>query len=65
MAIAVAAGHPLAALEAIRPQDLSGQHYVHRLNCEFRGVAGPIWEAQGCTDCETVYRASATTGSWR
>lgn len=57
MVIAVAAGHPLAARNVIRPQDLSGQHYVHRLNCEFRGYAGPIWEAQGCTNCETIYRS--------
>ncbi len=57
MVIAVAAAHPLAALDAVRPRDLNGQHYVHRLNCEFRGTVGPVWEAQGCTDCETIYRS--------
>ena len=54
--IAVAPEHPLAALEAVRARDLSGQRYLNRINCEFYS-AGSLWREHGFEGCATVYRS--------
>jgi DNA-binding transcriptional LysR family regulator len=54
--IAISPNHPLAHKNAIRSADLNGQRYLNRVNCEYIGVAAPIWEQHGAK-CEMVYRS--------
>ena len=54
--IVVSPTHPLARKNAIRSADLNGERYLNRINCEFIGVAAPIWEQHGAK-CEMVYRS--------
>jgi DNA-binding transcriptional LysR family regulator len=56
MMIAVAPQHRLAGQNMVRARDLDGERYVNRANCEFTGVAGPIWREHGAT-CSLVYRS--------
>ena len=51
---AIHPGHRLAGQNAIRVQDLNGECYIHRTNCEFAGYADPIFAAQS-TKCTPVY----------
>jgi len=55
--IVLSPDHPLASLDVVRPGDLSGCRYLNRINCEFNGYAGPIWQEHGSSGCETVYRS--------
>jgi LysR family transcriptional regulator, hydrogen peroxide-inducible genes activator len=54
--IVVGPDHHLAAQEAVRVQDLNGEHYLERVHCEFGEYAGRIFEQQGVSD-RTVYRS--------
>lgn len=54
--IAVSPDHRLANQEAIRVQDLNGEHYLERVHCEFGEHAGRIFEERGVSD-RTVYRS--------
>jgi LysR family transcriptional regulator, hydrogen peroxide-inducible genes activator len=47
--VVVAQGHRLAMQNAVRCQDLDGERYLNRVNCEFNGYAGPIWREHGAT----------------
>jgi LysR family transcriptional regulator, hydrogen peroxide-inducible genes activator len=46
--------HPLAGRNAVRVQDLDGECYIHRTNCEFAGYADPVFQAQSVR-CTAVY----------
>jgi LysR family transcriptional regulator, hydrogen peroxide-inducible genes activator len=48
--------HPLAEKNSIRPSDLNGTRYLNRVNCEFNGYAGALWQEHGLT-CDTAYRS--------
>ena len=48
--------HRLAMLNAVRVKDLSGEHYLWRINCEYAGAADAIFEAQS-VDGPTVYQS--------
>jgi DNA-binding transcriptional LysR family regulator len=54
--VVVNANHPLARKNAVRVEDLDGEKYLNRINCEFNGYAGPLWRAQGAM-YRTVYRS--------
>jgi LysR family transcriptional regulator, hydrogen peroxide-inducible genes activator len=54
--IVVAHGHKLASQNAVRVQELDGERYLNRVNCEFNGYAGPIWREHGAT-INMVYRS--------
>ncbi|PSC06066.1 LysR family transcriptional regulator [Alsobacter soli] len=56
MMIVVAPTHRFAGHNVVRAQDLDGERYVNRANCEFTGIAGPIWKDHGAT-CSLVYRS--------
>jgi LysR family hydrogen peroxide-inducible transcriptional activator len=56
MMIVVSPNHRLAMANAIRVKDLDGEKYLNRTNCEFNGVAGPIFDQQGIA-CPIVYRS--------
>lgn len=45
--IACAVGHPFARLNAVTLQDMHGQTYLQRMNCEFRDLLRERCEAQG------------------
>lgn len=55
--IVVSSDHPLANRNAISPQNLTGERYLNRINCEFYGYAGAIWREHGFEGCATVYRS--------
>lgn len=54
--VVVAHSHRLASQNAIRAQELDGERYLNRINCEFNGYAGPIWREHGAT-INMVYRS--------
>ena len=54
--VALPAEHPLAEKNGIRPADLAGMRYLNRVNCEFNGYAGAIWQECGL-NLETAYRS--------
>ena len=54
MMVAIRRGHRLAIGDAIRVQDLDGECYIHRMNCEFAGYADPVFAAQN-VQCKAVY----------
>lgn len=54
--VVVAHGHSLASQNAIRVQELNGERYLNRINCEFNGYAGPIWREHGAT-VNMIYRS--------
>ena len=47
--------HELAAREAVRAADLSGQRYLNRANCEFYHTVGPMWRQHGFLGNDLVY----------
>jgi DNA-binding transcriptional LysR family regulator len=54
--IVVAQGHKLASRNAVRVEELDGERYLNRVNCEFNGYAGPIWRQHGAA-INMVYRS--------
>jgi DNA-binding transcriptional LysR family regulator len=48
--------HRLAMLNAIRVRDLSGEHYLSRINCEYAAAADAIFDAQH-VEGPTVYQS--------
>ena len=47
--------HELAALEAVRAADLTGQRYLNRANCEFFRCLYPAWREHGFLGNDLVY----------
>jgi DNA-binding transcriptional LysR family regulator len=47
--------HELAAREAVRAADLSGQRYLNRASCEFYHTVGPMWRQHGFLGNDLVY----------
>jgi DNA-binding transcriptional LysR family regulator len=54
--VAVSPSHPLARLNAVRLQDLAGQCYVQRSNCEYDGTLDEALRARG-VEVRTLYRS--------
>jgi LysR family transcriptional regulator, hydrogen peroxide-inducible genes activator len=54
MVLAVHRGHRLAKTGAFPAQEMDGECYIHRMNCEFAGYADQILEQKGVT-CKPVY----------
>jgi DNA-binding transcriptional LysR family regulator len=54
MVIALNPGHRLAGKNAIVPQDLHGERYINRINCEFNGCELPQLDA---IEFKTVFRS--------
>ena len=54
MAIAVHRGHRLANQGSFPVKELNGEHYIHRMNCEFAGYADHILQEKGVT-CTPTY----------
>jgi DNA-binding transcriptional LysR family regulator len=54
MVIAVHQGHRLAKEAAYPVQELDGEYYIHRMNCEFAGYADQILTEKGVT-CTPTY----------
>jgi DNA-binding transcriptional LysR family regulator len=54
MVIAVSPRHRLAAKNAIVPEDLEGQNYISRINCEFNGFRLPKLDD---VEVKTVFRS--------
>lgn len=54
--IVLKAAHRLARQETIRVQDLAGEPYLWRTNCEYEGAADEIFARQG-VDGPTVYQS--------
>jgi LysR family transcriptional regulator, hydrogen peroxide-inducible genes activator len=54
MVIAVHQGHRLASEHAFPVKELNGEHYIHRMNCEFAGYADHILQENGVT-CTPTY----------
>jgi LysR family transcriptional regulator, hydrogen peroxide-inducible genes activator len=54
MVLAVHRGHRLAAAREFPVREMNGEHYIHRLNCEFAGYADKILQEQGVT-CTPTY----------
>jgi DNA-binding transcriptional LysR family regulator len=54
MVLAVHRGHRLANEQAFPVQEMNGEHYIHRMNCEFAGYADQILQQQGVT-CTPTY----------
>jgi LysR family transcriptional regulator, hydrogen peroxide-inducible genes activator len=54
--VALPAEHPLGEKNGIRPCDLEGMRYLNRINCEFLGYAGALWQEHGLT-CDTAFRS--------
>jgi LysR family transcriptional regulator, hydrogen peroxide-inducible genes activator len=54
MVIALYQGHRLANQEAFPVRELNGEHYIHRMNCEFAGYADHILKEKGVT-CTPTY----------
>jgi LysR family transcriptional regulator, hydrogen peroxide-inducible genes activator len=48
--------HALAEKNAVLVKELDGQRYLNRINCEYNGIAGPIFRQQGA-DYKMVYRS--------
>jgi LysR family transcriptional regulator, hydrogen peroxide-inducible genes activator len=54
MVIAVHQGHRLANQGSYPVSELNGEHYIHRMNCEFAGYADHILSEKGVT-CTPTY----------
>jgi DNA-binding transcriptional LysR family regulator len=54
MVLAVHRGHRLANEQAFPVREMNGEHYIHRMNCEFAGYADQILQEQGVT-CTPAY----------
>jgi LysR family transcriptional regulator, hydrogen peroxide-inducible genes activator len=54
MVLAVHREHRLAKTGAFPVREMNGEHYIHRMNCEFAGYADKILEEKGVT-CKPVY----------
>ena len=54
MVITVHRGHRLAGERAFAVQELNGERYIHRMNCEFAGYADRILQEKGVT-CTPTY----------
>jgi LysR family transcriptional regulator, hydrogen peroxide-inducible genes activator len=54
MAIAVHRGHRLANQGSFPVKELNGEHYIHRMNCEFAGYADHILQEKGVA-CTPTY----------
>jgi DNA-binding transcriptional LysR family regulator len=54
MVLAVHLDHRLAKTGAFPVQEMNGECYIHRVNCEFAGYADEILQQQGVT-CKPVY----------
>ena len=54
MVLAVHRDHRLAETGAFPVQEMNGEYYIHRVNCEFAGYADVILEQNGVT-CNPVY----------
>ena len=54
MVITVHRGHRLAGERAFPVQELNGERYIHRTNCEFAGYADRILQEKGVT-CTPTY----------
>jgi DNA-binding transcriptional LysR family regulator len=54
MVIAVHQGHRLANQDCFPVKELDGEHYIHRMNCEFAGYADNILKEKGVT-CTPTY----------
>jgi len=54
--IAVHPGHRLASQNAVRVNDLDGERYLNRINCEFFDHADKIWSERGVLT-KMVYRS--------
>jgi LysR family transcriptional regulator, hydrogen peroxide-inducible genes activator len=54
MVLAVHHGHRLAKARAFPVQEMNGESYIHRINCEFAGYADHILQQQGVT-CTPTY----------
>jgi DNA-binding transcriptional LysR family regulator len=54
--VALPPGHRLAAQNAVRPQDLAGEKYLSRINCEFYDYLSDVCVARG-VQLEDAYRS--------
>ena len=54
MMLAVHRGHRLANEDAFPVREMNGEHYIHRVNCEFAGYADQILQQRGVT-CTPAY----------
>jgi DNA-binding transcriptional LysR family regulator len=54
MVLAVHPGHRLVKTGTFPVQEMNGEPYIHRVNCEFAGYADEILERKGVT-CSPVY----------
>ena len=54
MVLAVHRDHRLAKTGAFPVQEMNGESYIHRMNCEFAGYADEILAQKGVT-CKPVY----------
>jgi LysR family hydrogen peroxide-inducible transcriptional activator len=54
MTVAISRQHRLANGTAIQVKELDDECYIHRLDCEFAGVADPVFAAQN-VKCKAVY----------
>jgi DNA-binding transcriptional LysR family regulator len=54
MVLAVCRDHRLAKAEVFPVQEMNGECYIHRMNCEFAGYADEILQQKGVT-CKPVY----------
>ena len=54
MVIAVHRGHRLANEAGFPVKELNGEHYIHRMNCEFAGYADHVLQEKGVT-CTPTY----------
>ena len=54
MVLAVRRDHPLVKTGVFPVREMNGEHYIHRINCEFAGYADQILQQKGVT-CKPVY----------
>jgi len=54
MVLAVHRGHRLAKAVAFPVQEMNGESYIHRVNCEFAGYADEVLQQRGVT-CTPIY----------
>ncbi|HKD30118.1 MAG TPA: LysR family transcriptional regulator [Xanthobacteraceae bacterium] len=54
MVLAVHRGHRLANEPEFPVREMNGEHYIHRMNCEFAGYADEILQQKGVT-CTPAY----------
>jgi LysR family transcriptional regulator, hydrogen peroxide-inducible genes activator len=54
MVMAVDPGHPRAGQSSVRVEEMDGERYIHRYNCEFAGYADAVLAEQGVS-CSPSY----------